>query len=207
MYCHGDPVNHADPTGLFTQRFGYLAHAAISAVYHHDHPRDAVKYGGWTKLGGPGYKAFRLMPDVFNMTRKTWLEIKPLTPSGIAGATAQFAVYSGALLSFGYAPDTTWKPSTHHAVAGARPIVFFNAGGLVFYTDMVDLLKELAVLTSIAAVRAFMATQVARPIAQSVITILGSHIPGLIGASLGFDDARLQGHLGIASLCAGMGLV
>jgi RHS repeat-associated protein len=50
LYCSADPVGNVDPLGLFTQKFGYLAEAAIQAVYAMDHPGDSVSYGKWTML-------------------------------------------------------------------------------------------------------------------------------------------------------------
>jgi RHS repeat-associated protein len=65
MYGKGDPVNNIDPSGLFSQAFGYLAEAAIQEVYERDHPNDEVTYGAWTRQGGPLNRAYRLKPDVF----------------------------------------------------------------------------------------------------------------------------------------------
>jgi RHS repeat-associated protein len=79
LYCHANPVNYTDSLGLFTQKFGFLAEDAIQDIYKIDHWGDKVSYGGWTKIGNPLDKVFRLKPDILNYDKKTWLEIKPLT--------------------------------------------------------------------------------------------------------------------------------
>jgi hypothetical protein len=86
VYAANNPVNNIDPLGLFTQQLGYLAEDAIGQIYARDHVGDKVLYGGWTRLGGVGNVAYRLKPDIFNMTTKRWAEIKPLTYSGLAKA-------------------------------------------------------------------------------------------------------------------------
>ena len=88
-YCHNNPINNIDPSGMFTQAFGYLAEKAIQMVYSLDHAGDNVSYGRWTRLPG----IFRLKPDILNWSKRSWLEIKPLSVSGVADGTVSYAKY------------------------------------------------------------------------------------------------------------------
>jgi hypothetical protein len=192
---------------MFTQGMGYAAEAAIQAVYATDHPGNAVSYGGWTRLGIPGGPAFRLKPDIFNTTTKRWAEIKPLSPSGVVKAGIQFTAYGVAFAPFFYFPDASWKPSTHFAIAGTMPIVFFNVGGIIFYSDATDAAEDLIALTTLAAVKSFMASQLGQRLATSAVEVLGDLIPGLAGARVPADEARAGGHWGIAVLLGVLGFI
>ncbi len=213
LYANGNPINRFDPSGFYTQADGYAAEAAIEEIYDRDHPieyaADLVDHGSWTRLGALGVdRAFRLKPDILNRgAKKSWLEIKPLTPSGIAKAAIQFAAYSTALAPFGYGPEVSWNPSTHDAIAGTLPIWFFNAGGIVFYTDPVGNLQDLIALGSIAAVRSYLSTQAGIRLGQSVVQIFGGRISGLVGARVGGDEARGGGHFGIGILLGVIGFI
>jgi hypothetical protein len=207
LYANADAVNNWDPTGMFTQGMGYAAEAAIQAVYAADHPGNVVSYGGWTRLGIPGGPAFRLKPDIFNTTTKRWAEIKPLSPSGIVKAAAQLSVYSTLFAPFFYFPDASWTPSTHFAVAGIVPIVFFNVAGIIFYSDAIDAAEDLIALTTLAALRSFMASQLGQRLAQSLVEVLGDKIPALVSAGTAGDEAELGDSLGIAGLLGTLGLI
>ena len=171
LFGWDNPVDNTDPTGLYTQQFGYLAHDAIEQIYAEDHPGDVLlPFGSPTGLGGALNPLSRLKPDIFNVTKKRWAEIKPLSQSGIVKGAIQYAAYNGFDL-FGYYPDVGWQPSTHETFAGSDPIVFFNAGGVIFYTDAVSNLKDLLTLTTIQAVRQYyLANQavIARGLIQSL---------------------------------------
>jgi RHS repeat-associated protein len=157
LYAEADPVDNDDPTGQYTQGFGYLAEAAIQAIYATDHPGNVILNGKWTRLGGPLAKAFKLKPDIFNTTTKKWAEIKPLSQSGLVRAGASYILYNAAFLPFKYSPDAGWNPSTHSALAGSDRIIFFNAGGIIFYSDAISNVKDVLGLTTIAAVQAYFA--------------------------------------------------
>ncbi|MGL4424278.1 MAG: RHS repeat-associated core domain-containing protein, partial [Gemmataceae bacterium] len=162
-YAGMNPIWSVDPSGLFTQQQGYLAEDAIQTIYERDHFGDDINWGRWTKLGT--YKvdaAYRLKPDIQNRTTKKWLEIKPFSPSGIAGAAVAFSTYSVALGIFNYSPDSSWKPSTHHTNAGIMPIFFWNAGGIVFYTDIIDASEDLVGLATITLARRYMSKNASR---------------------------------------------
>jgi len=204
LYVGNDPINSFDPTGMYSADFGYEAEEVIQNVYKVDHPGDIVLYGGWTKLAG---RAFRLKPDIFNTTKFRWADIKPLTLRGIAHAGVTFKLYSDVLSLFGYSPDATWVPLTNYGVAGTMPFVFFNAGGIIFYTDVIDSLKELVVLSSLAAVRAFIASAAGQRLLQGILGALRDRIPGLVGTGLAGDEARLGDQVGLGGILASMGFL
>jgi RHS repeat-associated protein len=202
LYCYGNPINATDSLGLFTQAFGYVAEDAIQLVYALDHSGNSVAYGRWTRLLG----AYRLKPDILNITKRRWLEIKPLSISGATEGALSFAKYSAVLGFLGYKPDIDWIPSTHFVTAGAVEIFFFNAGGIVFYTDAFDNAEDLIVLGSIAAVKEFLRSPAGQRIAVSAVGML-SRIPVLVKARIGIDRFRLEGHLSIGEILASFGVI
>lgn len=204
IYCLGNPTNLIDPSGLFTQQFGYLAEAAIEDVYKIDHQDDRVLCGGWTRFGSPLDRVFRLKPDILNFSKSRWLEIKPLTVSGAAKASTQFALYSIALRPFGYKPDVEWTPSTHFAFAGTQEIFFFNAGGIVFYTDSYDAAEDLLALSSFEAVKLFLQSPAGIRLSRSFFGGL-SRVPQLVRARVKADDSRFKGHMQISYLLLPLG--
>jgi hypothetical protein len=111
------------------------------------------------------------------------------------------------LSPFGYLPEIGWKPSTHVTIAGSTEIVFFNAGGIVFYTDATDNIEDLLVLTSVAAVRGFVKSPIGRRIiARTAVGVLG-RIPILVNTRTTIDTQRLETHISIGSLFASVGLL
>ena len=209
LYANSNPVRFGDPTGMFTQRFGYLAEAAISRVYAREHPGDTVSYGAWARLGGIRSVAYRLKPDILNHTKqmKTWLEIKPLSVSGVAKGGAQYATYLLTFLPFGYRPEYDWDPKDNIVLAGKTEIVFFNAGGIVFYTDAIDCAEDLAAITTVAAARTYLAKKAAQRIAQSIVGVMGKGIGAMARTRVRIDMARFRGHLSIASIFASVGVL
>ena len=85
--------------------------------------------------------------------------------------------------------------------------MFFNAGGIIFYSDATDAAEDLIALTTLAAVRSFMASQLGQRIAQSLIDVLGDRIPGLVTAGVSGDEAELGDSLGIGGLIGSLGLI
>jgi RHS repeat-associated protein len=69
-------------------------------------------------------------------------EIKPLSPSGVAKGLAQMAAYTAVLSPFNVDPDPYWHEPSNFAIlpnftlpSNGRPVLIFNVGGLIFYTD------------------------------------------------------------------------
>ena len=201
LYVQANPVNNTDPSGLFTQRFGYLAEAAIQAVYIQDHPGDAVLLGEWSRFPG----MFRMKPDMLNFTTGRWAEIKPLSPSGIIDAGFSLTKYAP-FMTFGIYPDKAWAPSTHFAVAGTVPIAFFNAGGIIFYTDYLvqDFLEDVLAITTVTAARDYMARYSAQIASRTLLPSL-VRISRLASTARMADGARFQQQFGIAAILAAGG--
>jgi RHS repeat-associated protein len=200
-YVASNPINLADPSGLlFTSEFGYAAHAVIQAVYLADHPGDAVIVGPTKGVLGTLWK-----PDILNTTSKKFAEIKPLSQSGLAKGVTQLAIYYAAFGPFtlGYSSDITWQPSTPYAQVGSVPIVFFNVGGLVFYTDAVDNAEDVLALGTIAAVRQYILSN--RGVLVRGFAASAGRIGTLATAKTAADTARLEQHVGIAVLLGLMG--
>jgi len=159
LYCSADPINAIDPTGYSTDRqdMGYLAEYAISLDYMSDHPgsADYMVFGKWVRLGGKGSPGYRLKPDLFDMKRRKFAEIKPLSAGGIADGVAQLSRYIFVLGLFNYTPETGWPGRPRETFAGQIPIVYFNVGGIIFYTDIYEIPSDLAGVLSVAAARQY----------------------------------------------------
>jgi len=165
-----------------------------------------VHYGQWTRVGpgpGPLNPGYRLKPDIFNMTSKHWAEIKPFSPSGVISAGVKYGIYYAAFRPFGYLPDAGWAPSTHFALAGTVPIIFWNAGGIIFYTDvlMEDFLDDVLSLSTVALAQNYMKNNVSRVTTRTLFPSL-VRINRLAITARAADGARLQQHAGIAGVLA-----
>lgn len=207
FFAANNPVNMVDPSGhfgifKFTRNFGYAAHAAIESAYQAEHPGAIV--GPTRGILGP------LKPDIFNPIKRTYGEIKPLSLSGVAAGIAQMAAYEvmyGVNGSPGLTGLTfnheTWPNGVRGSYVGQIPIAYFNVGGIIFYTDMVDNTEDLLALGTYAAVRQF----IIRNSALMGRTLAGAmpRIAVLAGSRAPIDTARLQMHVGIATLLAVMG--
>jgi hypothetical protein len=98
------------------------------------------------------YYARLSKPDILNYSRLQWLEIKPLSYSGVASAAARWAIYMAAFSPVGFSPDTEWEPGEGLLSADGVGIFVFNVGGILFYTDAVDLAEDATVLVGIKVV-------------------------------------------------------
>jgi hypothetical protein len=144
------------------------------------------------------------MPDILNRTTKRWAEIKPFSYSGVLSGSAQYLFYLNTFEPFRYWPDAGWKPSTHTTLAGAVPILFWNAGGIIFYTDAVALEKEALLLTSVALAKQYFLKNSARLAGRTLVPAM-ARIAGLAFAGRTADTARLRIHFDIALLLAPLG--
>jgi len=84
-YCHGDPVNFSDPSGMayFFAELGKAAHKLINDLYEMAHPGHIVTYG----KGIPGFASLR--PDIMNYSKAQIGEIKPCSAYGFATGPVQ----------------------------------------------------------------------------------------------------------------------
>jgi RHS repeat-associated protein len=141
VYCHNNPVNGIDPSGLsFLSVLGPYIHAQIGSMYESEHI-------GTIYLGRsiPGL-AGALMPDIMDFSLKEIAEIKPLSPYGFYTGPIQLGSYLAAanLLNIPGAADKMWTPSSWDVGVRNIPlppyyaksmiaVTIGNAYGLVFY--------------------------------------------------------------------------
>jgi hypothetical protein len=118
---------------------------------------DTVLYGKWLKLGEKPVPCeefevpplYRAKPDITNMTKKTYNEIKPLSPSGIVAGIAQMALRVVQFSGYGFVPDFTWVPPEQPLIVGTQLISVINIGGVLFYTDVEINTTEVLVYTTV----------------------------------------------------------
>ena len=143
LYVSSNPVDYIDPTGLYSQQFGYDVEDVVEPAYTAQYGTNNVLLGQWSKLGPPGTKVggkllYRLMPDILDFNRNIWMEIKPLSISGITRAAASLGLYTAAFWSFGIYADTQWLQGgrifTVMSQGTSYPTLVFNCGGILFYT-------------------------------------------------------------------------
>jgi len=134
-----------DPSGMYPQRFGYAIEKEVAGYYQRQFGDKGVFFG--KMVGG-------LKPDILDTRRKRWMEIKPLSLSGIAKAVVQWEIYTLVYASVSIWPDVSWTPTGEKLskirVQG-RPTTIVNIGGILFYTDITENLEELAAVGSIYA--------------------------------------------------------
>lgn len=107
-----------------------------------------------------------LKPDVMNWSSRSFLEIKPFSPSGIAKAGPQLAAYVAAYGPLKFGPDAVWTPKA--ASIQGTPTYFANTGGVVFYADDRNAAREWAAISVATAAMIF------RRYAKNVGTRLGA---------------------------------
>jgi RHS repeat-associated protein len=139
LYAGADLINGIDPTGDYTQAFGYAAHDVIGAAYLETHPGSIIN--------PTSYVYAALKPDIFDEVDEGYAEIKPLSFPGITGGLIQIATYDKAYgqngyLHFDYHRITDWPASPTLATVVAADgesdeIAYFNVDGLIFYTNLV----------------------------------------------------------------------
>ena len=151
LYAGADPIMNFDPTGDYTQNFGYAAEAAIRGVYVANHLGDRIGTGGWTRFGTEGGSSHRLKPDILNRTTLKFAEIKPFNLSGIIDGIAQLAKYTLSLGPFGYTPDVNWIPIPPITTVSGKPLFFANFGGLVLYTNADEALRLMLTISVLGA--------------------------------------------------------
>ena len=153
LYVTANPVMLHDPSGLmpspYSQAFAAKVEDEIELKYTESHPEDepSITYGKWARVGDN----FKLNPDILNHRTKTYLEIMPLSLTGVATATLQMAIYSESLSSVGYKPDVEWSPSPNTIYPDNVPTLVFNVQGVLFYTDSTQLAEEAKNVTEIVA--------------------------------------------------------
>ena len=173
LYVSDNPVNGVDPSGYlgafkFTRDFGNQAHRVIEDEYQAEHP--GAICGTTTGILGTGLK-----PDIFDGPNRVFMEIKPLSISGVAKGAVQIAGYDLAFsaLRLGYARGT-WPNGARQSNVGAVPIVYFNVQGVIFYTDYADNVDDMVGITTFALARQFIINNsalMARTLIPSLVRI------------------------------------
>jgi RHS repeat-associated protein len=151
LFCEDNVVNSCDPSGHsmdWDSYFGYEAEKAIDDEYEATHLGDGAIYGAQQPTGLGSY----LKPDIFNTKRKTFLEIKPISESGISKGVSKMildeAVFGPLTLKF--SPEASWQPRSHILQTDEDgPIFVINVGGLVLYKNAKELEWQLISVGSI----------------------------------------------------------
>lgn len=136
-FARSSPIDFSDPSGFFTQGFGYQVEAAIQPHYLAEHPGEVVPFGKWASRS-PITK-----PDILNSSRRQFLEIKPLSFRGVLSGSTKILFYSTVLGPLGFAPDVVWEPEGPLIVGGNVPVLVVNVFGVLFYTDRLHLERQL----------------------------------------------------------------
>lgn len=198
-----DPIQGIDPTGLlgvFSQEFGYAVEDEIETLYSLSiYGANNMTYGRWARLP----ELLRAKPDILDRTRQRYMEIKPLSPSGIIAAIAQMALRQTQFLPLGYYPDATWHVEPHTIYPLGIPTIFFNVAGVLFYTDVIDLGEDyVAIVTLDQAWKLLGNPKMAKTYGVAIARVLG-----LSNSGRAADGARGQGHFSIAYTIAALGFI
>ena len=137
LFSNADPVDLGDPSGLLTDYspYGYVIEPRIQAQYVVDYPGNDYLFGEQARLG----KNLLLKPDIFDRTRRIWMDIKPLSFTGITAASATLSLYNTNFSPLGYVPDTSWEPTYQNPIGYGGKLFFIkNIEGILFYTVDTD---------------------------------------------------------------------
>jgi RHS repeat-associated protein len=151
VYANNDPTNQYDPLGLFSSAFGNMVHEEVQNQYKTDpkHAGHEMTFGKPANIGD----YFALKPDILNKTKRRWLEIKPLSISGLASGVSQVSWYGASLCPEDYWPDIGWEIPDPFPIVNGTPVALIHTGALIFYTDQKVTTVEIAAATSIAMAR------------------------------------------------------
>jgi len=152
LYAANNPINMVDPSGNYSssaQELGYDAEDAINNEYLATHvgQERSITFGTRQYFSISSY----LKPDIFNSypTEKHFLEIKPISTSGVFKGIAKIALdYEN--FKPDYSPDTQWQSRTYLLTTPSTGTTIFvrNIGGIIFYQD-IDLLQKKLILTAV----------------------------------------------------------
>ena len=133
---------------------------AVEAAYMLERPYEALHttFGNWAR--GRGYLPFDYLniirPDILNFAGFAsglgfglYNEIKPLSLNGIAKGSAQMMANEIYLDPWGFEPDVLWHSPLNPLLlkqvnigGKVKPIMVFNAFGILFYTDDLNLKQK-----------------------------------------------------------------
>jgi hypothetical protein len=192
LYAECDPVDNTDPTGLFTQAFGDIAHDLIAGRYLAEHPGTIIN----PTTGVLGV----LKPDIFNGPARVYAEIKPLSFKGIGEGWLQIETYDLAYGKLGFHRETAWPGGFQAAYVTADPIAYFNVDGIIFYSDAVDDIKDLKQIKDPAS-----AYRVLRGLVNKSFSATRDVARQLVKGIAGEEEADIEDTEGIATLDSELG--
>jgi len=160
VYGNNNPIRFTDPRGLYSSDDGYSVEDAVEAAYMLERPYEALHttFGNWAR--GRGYLPFDYLniirPDILNFAGFAsglgfglYNEIKPLSLNGIAKGSAQMMANEIYLDPWGFEPDVLWHSPLNPLLlkqvnigGKVKPIMVFNAFGILFYTDDLNLKQK-----------------------------------------------------------------
>jgi len=129
-----------------------------------------------------------------------------LSISGIADAVACYDNYYAQFESDGYYPEASWIPPENTVTVDNIKLFFFNAGGIVFYTDLTENTDDLLELSSAVAVRQYIRSAAGKVFTHSIVNT-SSQIQKLVKVRTVADRERLKTHLKIAAMISLVGFV
>lgn len=158
LFADSSPIENWDPSGFYSQKFGYLVEVEVERQYRISHPECSLGVGFPCFFGVRQYvNPLRyLKPDVMNWRTNTFLEVKPFSLSGIYKGAAQLGAYTAAYGGlFDFKPDVIWTPA--EAIIEGDPTYFINAGGIILYTDDDNIARKWIGATAATAAAIFRA--------------------------------------------------
>jgi len=197
LYAQASPIDLDDPTGNYSsweQFMGYEAQDAIVDHYKDTHPwinpNDILSDA---HVPVKSRKYTYLKPDIINKATKQWLEIKPLSPWGIAKGLAKYKLDKTLLK--GYSADAGWTPLLELETDSGEAILVVNCGGVVYWIDKDFVTDSAGFAAGVAAgavadqLLKYVAQQVAvrslAPMAARATAFLAEAFSADVGASLG----------------------
>jgi hypothetical protein len=188
-YAKMNPVLYSDPTGMAfsSPALGREVHRQIEQQYKLEYRGNKVYTGN--EPSGYGIFNTLLRPDILDVDRKIFMEIKPVSAYGFSSGQIQMAAY---LMNYPtFIPDDMWEPPAVVTV-GDIPIYCFNAGGIIWYTDLAELATEGLILYSISDVmRAWQSAKNMKSIVSPLVRARGVASWG-VRAEASAERARLN---------------
>ena len=130
-YVASNPISHIDPTGLYTSGFGRRVHEYVCDEYVKFVPTHLVGCNDYRLVYGFG--GDYLKPDIVDLTKRYYGEVKPLSPGGITAGIAKIALDDLVFEKWGWSRLWFWHPLD--TVIDDTAVYFMNIDGVIFYTD------------------------------------------------------------------------
>lgn len=209
-YCHGDPVNRFDPSGHYTtrQHWGYSVEDAIQDFYEEDHQGGELPILKSQRVFRIDVPTRWLFPDIFDPNTDKWLEIKPLTRSGVIQGEAKRFLN---LMALPGGPDFQWIAPLIVTIGTGESFLCVNVAGIVYYRNE-DEVKDNLLQTMIASGTPYAARDLLAAAGRGGLTLPRSGTRSLLARSLvkislanGADKSRTGVMWGISSLNTAMG--